>query len=134
MSLRIKTELQNDHIVVLVEDEYDFPSLLSLPDIALKACEEHQVHKVLVDFRPMIGLPNDIERFQFAEHAATKHDEMVNAGKIKRCRFAYLAKTSQIDRKKFVETVSVNRGMLAIVIADMESALEWLVIKQDQPR
>jgi hypothetical protein len=131
MPLNFKTEFKEDYFFVLVEGEYDYPSLLSLPDVILKGCEKHQVHKALVDFRPMIGLPNDAERFHFAEQTSMKHDGMMSVGKIKRCRFAYVATMAQLDRRKFVETVSVNRGMLTIVTSDMDAALTWLVVKQD---
>ena len=131
MSLNIHVELKEGYLYLLVEGTYDYPSLVNLSDISLKACAEHHVSKVLVDFRKMVGLPTDSERYAFAEQAAMKHDAMVAVGKIKRCRFAYLALSIQEDRKKLVETVSVNRGMLTIVTTDMKVALDWLVVEPE---
>jgi hypothetical protein len=97
----------------------------------LEAVARHKVTKVLADCRDMRGTMTVMERFEYATFVAQEIAKASDMG-VSRCtRFAYVSKPPFFDRKKFSETVAVNRGATVLTTDSMEEAVRWLEIDTD---
>lgn len=93
----------------------------------LDAVARHSVAKVLFDGRKIRGEPATLDRFlygEFAAEAVVRHIlEHSGAGAP---QFAYVLEEPVLDRRKFGETVAVNRGMWVRSFDNLEEARAWL--------
>ena len=131
MALTTKTELRKEYLYVLIEGGFEYLSALQTTDIILETCAKHEVTKVLIDFRRVIGQITDIERFHYAEVSTDKYHKQLEAGLVKKCRFVWVGKPPQLDPKKFGESVALNRGLIVRVTPDMEHAFVFLGVQPD---
>jgi hypothetical protein len=81
------------------------------------------VTRLLIDIRALIGfeVPNNIERFQFAERLAHAKG---TAAKVK---VVFLARPKMIDADHFGLDVARNRGFYTAIFPSEEEALQWLL-------
>jgi hypothetical protein len=94
----------------------------------LDALARHDVKKVLFDGRGITGKPALIERFYYGEFVAQAVNKFADRGVPRGTKFAYVLKEPVLDKKRFGETVAVNRGMVVKTFDNMEGALKWLGI------
>ena len=94
----------------------------------LDALARHNVKKMLFDGRGITGEPALIERFYYGEFVAQAVKEFADRGVSRATKFAYALKEPVLDKKRFGETVAVNRGVVVKTFDNLEDALEWLGI------
>jgi hypothetical protein len=94
----------------------------------LEAVARYKVEKVLFDGRRLTGAPDTMERFLYGEFAADSVFNFRDRGVSPATRFAYVLKEPVLDRRRFGETVAVNRGMHVKAFDNLEDAVGWLGI------
>ena len=95
----------------------------------LEAVARHKVRKVLFDGRGLAGEPKTIERFFYGEFVARAIAEFADRGMVSRAtQFAYVLEEPMRDKRRFGETVAVNRGMFVKTFDNLQDALGWLGI------
>lgn len=87
---------------------------------------EHNLKKVLVDGRQLLGHPEMLERFYYGVFAADAVSRTVNRVKCPVPIFAYVLVEPVLDPSKFGETVAVNRGMKIKTFDNLQHAKWWL--------
>lgn len=88
-------------------------------DLALRACRERDLPRLLVDTTALIGMPSTLDRFQIGVHGADAAKDLRKA--------AVFALPAQIDPKKFGAVVARNRGLQVDVFSERAKALDWLL-------
>jgi len=94
----------------------------------LAAVVEHNLRKVLIDGRQVVGDPAPLERFFYGKYVADAVAKTINRTKVEVPRFAYVLQEPVLDPNRFGETVAVNRGMRVKVFSDVKQAEWWLGI------
>ena len=95
----------------------------------LEAVARHKVGKVLFDGRGLAGEPKTIERFFYGEFVARAVAEFADRGMLSRStQFGYVLEEPVLDKRRFAETVAVNRGMFVKTFDNLQDALGWLGI------
>jgi hypothetical protein len=94
----------------------------------LEAVARHKVEKVLFDGRKLIGNPTTMERFYYGAFAAKSVEKFGIRGVSPATQFAYVLREPVLDRRRFGESVAVNRGMFVKAFDALEDALGWLRI------
>ena len=92
----------------------------------LEALERHKMQKVLVDGRAITGEPETMERFFYGEFVAEEVTKLRNRVMCHNPQFAYVLVVPVLDRRRFGETVAVNRGMFVKAFDNLNDALQWL--------
>ena len=131
MALTTKVDLKKEYLEVRIEGVFDLPSAYLVNDAILGSVEKYQVLKVLVDFRKMTGHLDSMERFHYAENFAKKYMELVQAGRVKPPRLAFLGRVPQLDPNRFGETVAVNRGVPLRSMDNPQEAWDWLEVQPE---
>lgn len=92
---------------------------------------QHPLNRVLVDFRQVSGNPSTMDRYAFSVSLAEKFSAATRSGADVTTRFAFVGHEPMVDKRRFGETVAVNRGLNLKVLESMEEALNWLGIAPD---
>ena len=79
---------------------------------------EEKVDRILIDARGITTDIPTIARFEFGEHMAEQQPDAI--------KIALVGSTDMVWPERFLETVSVNRGVNAKVVTEIEDALNWL--------
>jgi hypothetical protein len=111
---------------VNVSGDFSLDESNSIVTRIFQALGQQALQKVLVDLRQVKGEPKVIERFLHAVFVSSEMDRFASAGVSRATRFAYLGTEPMIDKRRFGETVAVNRGINIKVTASMEVALRYL--------
>ena len=94
----------------------------------LASLEQYQLPKVVVDGRPVTGVPSDADRYLYGEFVAKAVSEQCNRMKWNMPQFAYLLIPPVGDPQRLGENAAVNRGMFVKTFEALDDALEWLGI------
>jgi hypothetical protein len=94
----------------------------------LVAVARQKAAKVLVDCRDVKGTMTTADRYQHASFGAEELSKWTRMGESRGTRLAYVAKPPSLDRRRFGETVAVNRGVNVKAFDNTEEALRWLEI------
>jgi len=128
MSLALSLHTESNRLYARVRGRFVLASAQqSFAELVETALREH-TDLVLLDASHVTGEPSMIDRFYYAKFAALsvalarQHHRRFNP------RFAYVLKVPVLDKKRFGETVAVNRGMNVKVFEDIEAARAWLGI------
>lgn len=132
MSITTQIVPKKEYLEVRIEGPFDLPSSYEATDAILGSVEKYHAVKVLVDFREMTGHVDSMERFQYAENFAKRYMEMVEAGRIKPPRLAFLGRFPQFDPNHFDETVAVNRGVDLRSMDKPQEAWNWLGVQPEE--
>jgi hypothetical protein len=87
---------------------------------------EHNLRKVLIDGRQLIGNPELLERFYYSTFVAQAVNRTVNRTGCAVPTFAYVLEKPMLDPDRFGETVAVNRGMRVKAFDNLQQARWWL--------
>lgn len=82
-------------------------------------CKNARPSRVLIDFRESPFIPTTMERFEMGVFGGKLFPYVERA--------ACLARTEQIDPRKFASVVAQNRGLRVDVFDDPTPALSWLL-------
>ena len=101
----------------------------------LEAVARLKVRKVLFDGRGLVGEPKTMERFFYGEFVARAVAEFEDRGMLSRfTQFGYVLEEPVRDKRRFAETVAVNRGMFVKTFDNLQDALGWLkILPVDKP-
>jgi hypothetical protein len=94
----------------------------------LEAVALKKAAKVLVDCRDVQGTMTTADRYQHASFAAEELSKWTRMGESRGTRLAYVGRPPSLDRRRFGETVAVNRGVNVKAFDNTEEALRWLEI------
>jgi hypothetical protein len=131
MSMVAKIEPEKDFLRVHLTGEFSLAEAKDAYVRTLEAVALHKMTKVLADCRNLKGAMTVMDRFEYSTFVAQEIARASGTG-VSRCtRFAYVSKPPFFDRKKFSETVAVNRGANVLTTDSMEEALRWLEIETD---
>jgi hypothetical protein len=92
---------------------------------------EHNLRKVLIDGRQLIGNPELLERFYYGTFVAAAVNRTVNRTRCAVPAFAYVLEKQMLDPTRFGETVAVNRGMRVKAFDSLQQARWWLGLNRD---
>ena len=87
---------------------------------------EHNLSKVLVDGRQLVGNPELAERCYYGSFVAEAVNRTVNRTRCAVPTFAYVLNKPMLDANRFGETVAVNRGMRVKTFDNLQQARRWL--------
>ncbi|MBK9050973.1 MAG: hypothetical protein IPL78_08675 [Chloroflexi bacterium] len=131
MSLNQEIKVHNNYMVVVLNGQFSLAEALALAKEMFEVGSQHKVKKGLVDIRRMTGVPNTIERFQYAQFLADKGLAQKSPGH-PIIRLAYLGYAPTLDPTRFGEYVANNRGAMVRSFFDESEAWAWLEI-DDKP-
>jgi len=97
----------------------------------LQGLEQHELSRVLVDGRQILGNLEPLERFYYGKYVAEAVAKAVNRRKIEVPSFAYVLKAPVLDSNRLGETVAINRGMRVRAFDNLKEGLWWLGISTD---
>jgi hypothetical protein len=95
------------------------------------AIEQSDATKILMDGRKVTGDPKVVERFIYGEFAAGVVKQQLQEPYGPGPQFAYVLHEPVLDPFRFGETVAINRGMHVKVFDNVESAIRWLRVSQE---
>jgi len=87
---------------------------------------EHNLKKVLVDGRQLLGQPEMLERFYYGVFVADAVNRTVSRARCAVPTFAYVLVEPMLDPSRFGETVALNRGMKIKAFDNLQHARWWL--------
>jgi len=122
----VSAEQHENYLRIALTGNWDSSSLGPTADKILALCEKHQTREILMDVRNLEGNPNAFDRFAMATLFTAKYFAARLANRVPPCRFAVIGKEPLVDRKRFEETVDVNRGLPVKTFTDLEEAEKWL--------
>lgn len=126
LAASIQIDQEKRLLYVVYSGDFSLSAAEATFDEILAAVVEHELKKVLVDGRQVVGEPEALERFFYGRYVADTVAQTVNRTKIDVPRFAYVLREPVLDPKRFGETVAVNRGMRVKLFDDMKQAEWWL--------
>jgi hypothetical protein len=133
MSMTGKVTIETDYLLVTTDGTFDVSDAKQLFERALDAAVDHQMRKILFDWRAVTGTPTTMDRFDLASHLAAAYHQRSREIFI---RFALVGVEPLVDPQRFGETVAVNRGVPGKVTTDMSEAVAWLhaYVSDERPR
>lgn len=115
-------EGRNEYLYVEYSEPYQFNKIVELMYEVITICETESYQKFLVNISNMTGKVRQIDRFELAMKGVSL--------------FQYKGKYAIVYCKEeinsFAETVGVNRGLNARIFDDMNEAISWLGIENNQ--
>ena len=84
----------------------------------LRRSHEEEVDRILIDARGITTNVSTTARYEFGKHMAEQHPYAI--------KIALVGSTDAVLPERFLEMVSVNRGVNAKVVTEIEEALNWL--------
>ena|SRR5215469_13063140 len=125
MSMLAQIQSKSDLLSAVVTGRFSLEEAQRTFLEILEAVVLQKSKKVLIDCRALVGKPEVMERFSYANFAAEMvinyQDRGISAG----TPFAYVLGPT-LDPKRHGETVAVNRYMNVKVFENPEDALKWL--------
>lgn len=101
------------------EGDATWQTLVALLERAMSRCEEAKVKKLLVNVALLRHTPLTVtDRFGLATDLARIWDRSI--------RMAFVVRPDHRDKKRFVQLVAQNRGLLLGVAGTEEEGLSWL--------
>jgi len=128
MSLVVKITPENGFLHVLITGEFSLTESKTITARIFETLLLHSLQKVLVDFRQVTGDPELVERYLYSVFVSAELDRFYDAGGHRFTRFAYVGAEALLDRRRFGETVALNRGVKVKVTDSMAEARCWLEI------
>jgi hypothetical protein len=131
MPLKRLYEPRDGYLLVRVEGSYDLEDSITGINEALKHCEEHDLYKILIDFREVRGeVPLFTEGYMYASKVAqqvAQHKELTG----RELRIAFVGpELREVDT--YSEKVAKEQGLTDLIVtSDMDHALEWLEIETE---
>jgi hypothetical protein len=131
MSMAVEIKPEQGFLRVRLTGDFSLAEAKDAYVRTLEAVALHKVARVLADCRDLKGAMTFMDRFEYSTFVAQELARAAGVG-VSRCtRFAYVSKPPFFDRKKFSETVAVNRGANVLTTDSMEEAMKWLEIDPD---
>jgi len=87
------------------------------------AAEEHQLTRILVDYRAMKGPISILDRYNYAKYAS---DLLTSRRLVNVMKFAYVGMDLAEGAGGFGVTVAANRGVRVELFNELKPAIEWL--------
>lgn|GEM_PF-1734058 len=115
-------EGRKGYLYVEYSEPYKFNDLIHMMHEVLVVCEKESYKKFLVNISNMTGKVTPMERFELAVKGASLF--------LYKGRYAVVYRKEEINR--FAETVGVNRGLNARIFSDMDEAMKWLGVNEEQ--
>ena len=122
----ITISLEEDCVCVVANGDY---SLLKANHLFRHAIENALLHdriKILIDVSNITGNIPFFDRFEYSAFLAKFQREHASPKMTRMTRIAVVGHKPIVDKKKFGETVAVNRGANVEVFTDMDNAYAWL--------
>ena len=129
MSMNLDIDRDRDFLRVRVTGDFSLAEANDCVVRMFEAIAQHAVQKALVDCRQLKGEPTTMERFVHATFAVREMERFSDKGVFRGTRFAYVGNEPLIDKRRFGETVAVNRGLNVKVSLSVENALQWLQVE-----
>ncbi len=119
MAIKVEFETHEHYLLARLHGEWTIPAVERVLHRIASAAHNGKFKRVLLDLIELSAPPNDLARFLAGEIVADAFDPGV--------RIAAVRRPELLDH--FAETVAVNRGAIAIVTADPQEAVQWLLNK-----
>jgi hypothetical protein len=116
MRLSISTQEESGYLTIKAVGEWTLDDLKGLADTIATEAKNRGYNRVLVDVSKISGLPREFDRFLLGEYVAST---------LRGIKVAAVYRTEDIN--KFFENTAVNRGAWINVLADKQTALQWLM-------
>lgn len=126
MSMSIKLSNEPEFLLAVATGHFSTEDARKTFLEILEAVDRYQAKKVLFDGSELVGEPTTMERFYYGDFVASEVSKLVYRRGCSAPKFAYILKPPVLDRRKFGETVAVNRGMVVRTFESREDALTWL--------
>lgn len=133
MSIRTRITTRPENIHVHCEGKFSLENAKRDFVEVVNVMQRTGLAKVLVDGRDVTGQPEVLERFfygDFVAGAVVKMLEQGFEGVIP--QFAYVLEEPMLDRGRLGETVARNRGMNVKVFDNVDEAVEWLRLGDEE--
>ena len=115
-------EGRKGYLYVEYSEPYLFNNLIDMMNEVLVICEKESYQKFLVNNSNMTGKVAPMERFELAVKGASLF--------LYKGKYAIVYRKEEINR--FAETVGDNRGLNARIFSDMDEAMKWLEVNEEQ--
>ena len=115
-------EGRNGYLYVEYSEPYQFKKLIALMKEVLVVCETESYQKFLVNISGMTGKVATMERFELAMKGVS----------LFRFKGTYAIVYRKEEINRFAENVGANRGLNALMFSDMDEALKWLGVNEEQ--
>jgi len=119
----INITVAEDLLTINVKGNYSLVKANNLFKLAIDSAVSQQKSRILIDVTNISGDIPFIDRFQFSEFLSIYRTEHAS-GKVS--KIAMVGQEPIIDKRRFGETVAVNRGTNTKVFTDMSEASAWL--------
>ncbi len=120
---KLTMEKQKDILLVKVEGQRDYKSLVKITEQIVEACRQNNTFRALVDVRAMGGKMTIWESFKLVTSCFTRLRDL----RVLR-QAAIVDREDARPRYKFMETVADNRGHNLRFFEDIDEAQSWLAL------
>ncbi len=127
MSIQRELTLRATHVLVVVTGMFEESEAKQVFRDAIEAAAKHNLLKILIDCRQLLGAPGTAQRFDLSDSISRfYHQSRLHAPGKAFIRLAVVGSEPLIDRDRFGEVVARNRGVPIKVTTSIEEALQWL--------
>ena len=125
MSIEYQIDPKDGYLYAEVWGTFDLDQAKEMYPRIFDAIHEHAESKICIDFRRLEGDISILARYELGVLMAK-----VKA-KSQPIQIACIGTKKQVLRDKFLEMVAINRGVNIKIATDIEEALQWLGVKDN---
>lgn len=134
MGLKTKISTRPENVHVHSEGEFSLADAKRDFVEVVETVERTGLVKILYDGRDVTGTPEVLERFFYGSFAAGAVRDMLERGfKGGTPQFAYVLEEPMLDPDRLGETAARNRGMDIKAFDNIDGAVEWLGLRDEEP-
>lgn len=111
------TKIIGDFLSVLVKGSLSQADFRSITDEMLRLCQEHDVHKVVIDVSASAGTFSDEDKIEFAKYASEVLKDEVE-------KYAYIYPHNLLTYSS--QQIAQGRGLNVRAYYNLEDALNWM--------
>ena len=122
----ITSSIEDNWVCIVATGDYSFLKADHLFRYAIENALLNKRTKILIDVTGITGNIPFFDRFEYSAFLAKFQREHASPKMTRMTRIAVVGHKPIVDKKKFGETVAVNRGANVEVFTDMDNAYAWL--------
>ena len=125
MPLSVEIESKPEYLYVNVTGQYDLEEAIERFTEVILACRQHDLNKVLVDYRTLEGETAKVQEIIYAMRAGEIYRQHLTAGGGS-LKMAYVSSDTQILSWTPGRDMAEKYGLEVFRTTDLNQAIEWL--------
>ena len=114
----LEIEVKNGIVRTSVSGAFSIDNAKTFFQQILRRARQEEADRILIDARGITTEIPAMGRFEFGSHMAEQRPRLF--------KIAFVGREDVVWPDRFLGTVSINRGMNAKVVTEIEEALNWL--------